>query len=196
MKKRRIVLSSFLILAVLVMGIGFAALVETLNLTGTATYRPTSVVETDVSSAIKFTKATPDGNYCVSATVIDDDNADMTIIFNDAGVSDTFTAVATYVVKYEAEANAHLPVVHLTPTAAVTLLGTTTPAEGFTIKVEHSHPNGQAVNNMFAPGEEMTITVTVTCDATKIQNQSSNTTASISVALDYNTEDLVQGTEE
>ena len=195
MKKRRIVLASFLILAVLVMGIGFAALVETLNLTGTATYRPTSVVETDVSSAIKFTKATPDGNYCVSATVLDEDNADMTVIFNDAGESDTFVAVATYIVKYDAAENAHLPTVHLTPTAAVTLLGTTTPAEGFTIKVEHSHPNEQAVDNMFAPGEEMTITVTVTCDASQIANQTSNTTASISVALAYNTEDLAQGAE-
>ncbi len=190
MKKRRIAIASFLLLAVLVMGIGFAALVETLNLTGTATYRPTSVVETDVSSAIKFISADPDGDYCISATVIDDDNADMTVIFNDAGVADTFVAKATYIVKYDAAADSHLPSVALDAVAAATLLGSTDAAVGFDVKVDHNHLTEPAVENMFSPGEEMEVIVTVTCDATEITNQASNTTANISVALNYNTADL------
>ena len=69
MKKRRIVLSSHLVVAILVMGIGFAALADTLDVSGSAPFRPASVVATDVNAAIKFLDATPDEDYCVSADV-------------------------------------------------------------------------------------------------------------------------------
>ena len=55
MKKRKIVLTSFLLVAVLVMGIGFAAVADTLNITGTATFRPVTVVNDRVLQLTEFT---------------------------------------------------------------------------------------------------------------------------------------------
>ena len=190
MKKRRIVLASFLLIAVLVMAIGFAALVDTLNITGTATFRPAAVVETDVDAAIYFTQATPDENYCVSATVkADPDEAGMTVVFNDAGETNrTYEAVAEFIVVYQPnDNNAHLPAVKLEAVASAITTGTTTAAPGFDVSVDHEHIGEVAEAGYFSPGETMKIIVTVTCDADQITNTTSNTAASISVALNYST---------
>ena len=192
MKNRRIVLTSLMLIAVLVMGIGFASLVETLRIGGSATFRPTNVVETEVASAIKFVEdsATPDEDYCVSATISGDNDAAMIVVFNDAGVQDVFTAVATFKVVYQATETTHLPSVTLTPVAAINLLGESGAAEGFTIQVAHEHDTTPAVAGKFSPGETMTITVTVTYDATVDPSVAANYIANISVALNYYTEDL------
>ena len=188
MKNRRLAITSFILIAVLVMGIGFAALVDTLNITGTATFRPAAVVETDVDAAIYFTDAVSDENYCVSATVkADPDEAGMTVVFNDAGeVNRTYDASATFTVVYKpTDASAHLPAVKLEAVASAIVPGTATEAE-----VEHVHVNaeGEEIDKeLFEPGDTMLIIVTVYCDATKITNTSSNTAASISVALNYST---------
>ena len=190
MKNRRIAIASFLLIAVLVMGIGFAALVDTLNITGTATFRPAAVVETDVDAAIYFTQATPDENYCVSATIkADPDEAGMTVVFNDAGETDrTYTASASFLVVYQPTTeNAHLPAVKLDAVASAIVPGTTDAAPGFTVSVAHEHIGEVAEEGMFSPGESMLVTVTVTLDATKITNTSSNSAANISVALNYST---------
>ena len=190
MKNRRIVLGSLLLIAVLVMGIGFAALVDTLNITGTATFRPSAVVETDVDAAIYFTTATPDENYCVSASIkADPDEAGMTVVFNDAGETDrTYKATATFLVVYQpTDTNAHLPAVKLDAVASAIVPGTTEAATGFTVDVEHEHVGTVAEEGMFSPGESMLVTVTVACDANQISNTSSNSAANISVALKYST---------
>lgn len=190
MKKRRIAITSFLILAVLVMGVGFAALVDTLNITGTATFRPSAVVETDVDSAIYFTQATPDENYCVSATIkADPDEAGMTVVFNDAGETNrTYEATATFTIVYQPSDNsAHLPAVKLEAVASAITPGTAELAPGFTVTVAHEHIGEVAEEGYFSPGETMQVTVTVTCDADQITNTTSNSAASISVALNYST---------
>ena len=190
MKKRRLVLGSLLLAAVLVMGIGFAALVDKLNITGTATFRPADVVITDVDAAIYFKEATPDEDYCISATVkADPDEAGMTVVFNDAGETNrTYEATATFLVVYQpTDLNAHLPAVKLTPTATAITSGTSTPAPGFTVTVSHKHEGTPAVEGMFSPGESMLVTVTVTCKADEITNTTSNSEATISVSLAYDT---------
>lgn len=193
MKKRRLAFAAFLLIAVLVMGIGFAALVDTLNITGTATFRPAAVVETDVDAAIYFSKATPtdEEGYCVSATVkTDPDEAGMTVVFNDAGETDrTYVATAQFEVVYQpTDSNAHLPAVKLDWTATATVPGTNELAPGFSVSVAHEHIGEVAEEGYFSPGETMLVTVTVTCDATRITNTTSNSAANISVALSYNTE--------
>lgn len=190
MKKRRLVLGSLLLAAVLVMGIGFAALVDTLNITGTATFRPAGVVETDVDAAIYFTTAAPDEDYCISANV--DSNPDiayMTVVFNDAGETNRiYEATATFTVLYQpTDANAHLPAVKLTPSASILTTGTSNPAPGFTVNVAHEHIGAVAEEGMFSPGESMKVTVTVTCNADEITNTTSNSEATISVSLAYDT---------
>lgn len=190
MKKRRLAIASFLLIAVLMMAIGFAALVDTLNVTGTATFRPATVVETDVDAAIYFTEATPDENYCVSATVkADPDEAGMTVVFNDAGETNrTYEAVAKFIVVYQpADPNAHLPAVKLDAVASAIVPGTAELATGFEVIVTHEHIGEVAEEGYFSPGESMEITVTVICDATQITNTASNSQASISVALNYST---------
>lgn len=190
MKNRRLAIASFILIAVLMMGIGFAALVDTLNITGTATFRPAAVVETDVDAAIYFTEATPDENYCVSATIkTDPDEAGMTVVFNDAGETNrTYEAVAKFIVIYQpTDTNAHLPAVKLEAVASAITPGTAELAPGFNVTVDHEHIGEVAEEGYFSPGESMEITVTVTCDATQITNTSSNSAASISVALNYST---------
>ena len=58
MKKRRTIIISFLLLATLVMGVGYAAVADTLNITGRASFRPASLVAGEVASAIKFDNTT------------------------------------------------------------------------------------------------------------------------------------------
>ena len=192
MKNRRLAIVSFLLIAVLVMGVGFAALVDTLNITGTATFRPAAVVETDVDAAIYFTQAEADGDYCISASIknSDPDEATMTVYFNDAGETDrTYTATATFTVVYQpAENNAHLPAVQMTYEATALVPGTANVATGFTVSVAHEHVGEQQkVDKMFSPGETMLVTVTVTCNADAITETTTESMANISVALKFST---------
>ena len=191
MKNRRLAIVSFLLIAVLVMGVGFAALVDTLNVTGSATFRPAAVVETDVDAAIYFTQAEADGDYCISASVktSDPDEATMTVYFNDAGEIDrTYTATATFTVVYQPqEENAHLPAVQMAYEASALVPGTANLAPGFEVTVEHEHVGEQKVAEMFSPGETMLVTVIVTCNADAIDNTSSESMANITVALKYST---------
>ena len=192
MKNRRLAIVSFLLIAVLVMGVGFAALVDTLNVTGSATFRPAAVVETDVDAAIYFTQAEADGDYCISASIktSDPDEATMTVYFNDAGEVDrTYTATATFTVVYQPqEENAHLPAVQMAYEASALVPGTANLAPGFEVTVEHEHVGEQQkVEGMFSPGETMLVTVIVTCNADAIDNTSSESMANITVALKYST---------
>ena len=191
MKNRRLAIVSFLLIAVLVMGVGFAALVDTLNVTGSATFRPAAVVETDVDAAIYFTQAEADGDYCISASVktSDPDEATMTVYFNDAGETDrTYTAIATFTVVYQPqEENAHLPAVQMAYEASALVPGTANLAPGFEVTVQHEHVGQQKVTEMFSPGETMLVTVIVTCNADAINNTTSESMANITVALKYST---------
>lgn len=105
MKNRRFAIVAFLLVATLVMGIGFAAVTGQLNITGTAKYNSFTETSSDVHSAIKFTEATAVKNC--TATITDTqngDSADLTVTFNDETSSnegDDFEAVAIYTIAYE-----------------------------------------------------------------------------------------------
>ena len=194
MKKRRIVLASFLLIAVLVMAIGFAEVVDKLFITGEAKYRPIGVVKNDVDAAIKFTDAKSTSSACTSAILdtedVTGDTAKMKVVFNDNGEpNQTFIATAEFTVKYEnPDANAHLPSVYLNVSAAATTSGTANVAPGYTVTVDHVHPEGgQAVDEMFSPGEEMTVVVTVEYNPAMNPTPGQTDNADISIVLNYNT---------
>lgn len=105
MRKRRLVIVSFLLCSTLIMGIGFAAIAGELKITGSAIYRPTSVVQKVVDGAILFDieTATP-GENCTCASVSRDRNtAKMVAVFNDVGDGiETFRATADFTITYKA----------------------------------------------------------------------------------------------
>ena len=189
MKKRRIAITSFLILAVLVMGVGFAALAETLNISGTATYRPANVVNDRVDAAIKFTKATPDKVYCTAASY-SGDAADMTVLINDAGEKNLFEATAIYEVTYDTTDMTY-PAVEIDIEKSITqALGSNVSIAGFSIDVSYEYDTDATVANKLSPGETMTVTVTVTYNSEDAPDLSEVSLATIAVALHYSTEDL------
>ncbi len=106
MKNRRFAIVAFLLVATLVMGIGFAAVSGQLNITGSATYNSFAETSSNIHSAIKFTEATAVQNC--TASITDEQNgansADLTVTFNDETSSnegDNFEAVAIYTIAYE-----------------------------------------------------------------------------------------------
>ena len=192
MKKRRIAIVAFLLVATLVLGIGYAAIADQLEITGTATYRPTSVVNDRVDAAIKFTDATPDEKYCTAAT-FSADAATMTVLINDVGDGTTeFPAVATYKVAYDTTDTSY-PDVKINPTATITqAVGDPTPAEGYSIDVQVVYDNAEdAAAGMLSAGNTATITVTVTYDSTiAATTPTAPVTAAIGVVLGCETQDV------
>lgn len=193
MKKRRIVIISFVLAAVLTVGVGFAALAETLNISGTGTFRPVSVVNDRVDAAISFTNATADNIYCTAASA-SGDMADMTVLINDAGERTEFEAVAIYEVTYSA-ANAGAstyPAVEISVEKELTqALGSSASIAGFAIDVTYNYEDNAKVANKLSPGEKMTVTVKVTYNKANDPTLTEISTASIAVALHYSTEDAV-----
>ena len=192
MKKRRIAIISFVLVAVLTMGIGFAALAETLNISGTATFRPTNVVNDRVDAAIAFTKATADGDYC-TAVSYSGDAAGMTVLINDAGESNIFEAVAVYEVTYDGAAAGATtyPAVKIDTEQTITqTLGSTVSVDGFSINVAYAYAENAKVADRLSPGETMTVTVTVTYDKSQAPDLAEVSLANIAVALHYSTEDI------
>ena len=189
MKNRRIAITSFLLLAVLVMGIGFAAVADTLNITGTATFRPTNVVNDRVDAAIKFSGAEADGIYCTAASY-SADSADMTVLINDAGERDEFNAVATYKVIYDTTDTTY-PAVEISVEDSISkALGSDVAIDGFSLNVAYEYAANAAVEGKLSPGEEMTVTVTVSYNTANAPDLAEVSLASIAIALHYSTEDL------
>jgi len=170
MKSRRITIVAFLLCATLVMGIGYAVLADQLSITGNAIYRPNSVVNDRVDGAIKFTAANADGDHCTSATVTGDDTADMTVVINDiADGTNTFEAVATYTVTYE---TTDLSLSKVVVSAAPTITAGPSSSEavpGFSIDAVVTYDDAaDAAAGVLSPGNTLTVTVTVTYDATAV----------------------------
>ena len=118
MKKRRTIIISFLLLATLVMGVGYAAVADTLNITGRASFRPASLVAGEVASAIKFDKtfgtngATPhlsfdDDITHVTASVVEDNEAALTLVINDTTTLEDYTVTVSYKVMYNNKTPPH-----------------------------------------------------------------------------------------
>lgn len=119
MKNRRFAITVFLLVATLVMGIGFAAVSGQLNITGTAKYNSFTETSSDVHSAIKFTEASAVKNCTASITDTQNgDSADLTVTFNDEtseNDGDDFEAVAIYTIAYESTDTTLSPVTFSDP---------------------------------------------------------------------------------
>ena len=103
MKNRRIAITAFLLIATLVMGIGFATVTGQLNIMGTAKYNSFAETSSDVHTAVKFVEVKNVTNCTAKITdTAMGDTANIIIAFNDADEdANTFTASATYVIAYE-----------------------------------------------------------------------------------------------
>lgn len=172
MKNRRFALTAFLIVAVLVMGIGFAALVDTLNITGDVTFNPAGAVIGEKAGAIKFSSAADDtvatpaagevGPVTVNASVLSDESASVQVIIN--GITDrteAYVATAKFTVLYETT-NTTLDPVYLYPAFTTEVDA----ANGFTVELLDSTGVAFADGTQLAPGAEIEITVKVTFDPT------------------------------
>lgn len=178
MKKKSLVIAAFLLCATLVMGVGFAALSGTLNITGTAYFNGTAATNSDILSSLKFTNATA-GDNC-TATVASDHSATMDVVFNDTDgtVGKVFTATATYTIAYESSTAINLPDVKFsTPNPTITSAAGST---GFAISTNWT------TDQTLEFGKTITVTVTVTYTN---QNpvETNTVSATIAVPLPYAT---------
>ena len=154
MKKRNLVFVAFMLCATLVMGVGFAALSGTLNITGTAYFNGTAATNSDILSSLKFTNAAA-GDNCTAA-VATDHSATMDVVFNDTEgtVGEVFTATATYTIAYTSTTATNLPDVKFsTPAPTIT---SAAGSAGFAISTDWN------ADTTLAFGNTVTITVTVT----------------------------------
>ncbi len=136
MKKRRIIITAFILCASLVIGIGYATITGNLYINGTATFKGSVALDEQV--AVGFT-ASKTGTNCTDASIDTSDKtkANITVVFNDTlGNAYEFTGNATYKISYNAD-DETLPSVMLNnPTATVTA-GTANKGE-FTITATYS----------------------------------------------------------
>ena len=189
MKRRRLAIVAFLLSAILVMGIGYAAVSGTLNITGTAYFHGTGTSGTAINAAVKFKDEIAVSNSeMVSASITDTTNylaADMNVTFNDAvGTPGTpFSAYATFTIVYEGEANNNMlkDVKFDTPNPTIPSAQN---SPGFSIAAEFVEADSQSgtVNDdgtcVLKAGETIKVTVTVT-----YTNQDPVETGTVSAAI-------------
>lgn len=202
MKKRRTIIISFLLLATLVMGVGYAAVADTLNITGRASFRPATLVAGEVASAIKFDKtfgtngATPhlsfdDDITHVTASVLEDNEAALTLVINDTKTLDNYTATVTYKVMYDIGTGdaASYPDVNVVPTS--TLKNAGEDVEGFDIKTvltDSETPGAGTSVSSLEPGQVAYVHVTITYE-TPATVPTAVVAGNIAVTLNFNTPD-------
>ena len=143
MKQRRLTIVAFLLIATLVLGIGYAAISGTLAIDGTATYNPNSLLES--MTKVYFSHVTT--TDCAVSLDAAGENATMTVAFNDlegtdVGGTSSYTAIADFTVSYAVgmQVNAaNLP--------NATVNATVTPAncEGFTVAGEFASTHNTTV---------------------------------------------------
>lgn len=170
MKKRRIVIISFVLAAVLAIGVGFAAMADTLTITGPVNFVKADEVLGAKDDAIKFVEVVStdpvkdaDGPVSISAAVSDTDKdaASISVTINDiTGRVEPYVATAIFSVTYE-DTNPTLDPVYLFPQATIS----NNPA-GFEITAVPVEENGDAIvgadANKLKRGQTMLIKVTVT----------------------------------
>ena len=107
MKNRKLWIISFLVVATVVTGVGFAALTGSLDVTGSAKFIGSGMADTEVRNAINFT-AVKAGDYAVAVLTDTDSNgysktADMTVEFHDldgSTLGSEYTAYADFTITY------------------------------------------------------------------------------------------------
>lgn len=174
MKNRRFAIVAFLLVATLVMGIGFATVTGQLNINGNAKYNSKAETDSSVHGAVKFTAAAGDANCTAKITdTVNGDIANMIVIFNDQnGTGELFTATATYTVKYETTDMSLPDITFSVPNI------TNTNSDKFEVST-----SWDSTAPTLKPGEEATLTVTVSYQATASETGVQN--ATITIPLPY-----------
>lgn len=174
MKKRRIVIISFVLAAVLAVGVGFATVADTLFINGNFNFRNAQEILGNKDAAIKFTKnvetnppqTATEGAVSITASAADD-IATLKVAINgvttaeDATAVTPYVATATFEVVYETT-DTSLDPVNLTVTKEGGALDN---VDGLVVTVEPS-------KTTLKVGETMTVTVTVTYTPTVEANNS------------------------
>ena len=174
MKKRRIVIISFVLAAVLAVGVGFATVADTLFINGNFNFRNAQEILGNKDAAIKFTKnvetippqTATDGAVSITASAADD-IATLKVAINGVATAEDATAVTPYVatatfeVVYETT-DTSLDPVNLTVTKEGSALDN---VDGLVVTVEPS-------KTTLKVGETMKVTVTVTYTPTVEANNS------------------------
>ena len=202
MKKRRTAIVSFLIIAVLVMGIGFAAVVDELSIVGNTTFRPSSLVDFDTATAVHFDKSygtngvelSFDANSEIfkdNGSKVDEtldpnlDSATLSVgISGQSGVTD-YEYVAIYKVVYEEEVGTqNLSTVYVTVESSITDAGVA--VDGFDIDANlYTDEAGSAIVTEMNPGDVAYAIVTVTYTE---QGATADVIGTVDVSLSFDNE--------
>lgn len=179
MKKRRIAIAAFLLAATLVMGVGFAAITGTLNITGTAYFHGKSATSSDILAAIRFTdNISVNDESIVVANKKSDHAASMDVTFRDTDAvpGEVFTATATYEIEYTSDKVATLPDITFSVPAPTITSAAGSP--GFAITTNWNAPQ------TISFGDTITVTVTVTY-TNQDPAETGSVSATIAVPLPY-----------
>lgn len=186
MKNRRNMIVAFLLCACLIVGVGYAALVDELVIDATGTF---SESPTDFDQGVKFTNIITKGNG-MSATIQDDDLVNLTVNFisgdeasYDAHTDGVYTSTLEVEFTYYTAGDSDLPTsaVFSAPVFAET------PETGWDVEMTLVNSAGAHVSNVtLMNNETATVLITVKCNPSA-DNAQLNTTFKINVPVAENT---------
>jgi hypothetical protein len=173
MKKRRIVIISFVLAAVLAVGVGFATVADTLFINGNFNFRNAQEILGNKDAAIKFTKnvetippqTATDGAVSITASAADD-IATLKVAINGVTTADGATSVTPYV------ATATFEVVYETTDTSLDPVNLTVTKDGNALTIPGLEIDVNPSKTTLKVGETMTVTVTVTYTPTVDANNS------------------------
>ncbi len=169
MKNRKLVIVAFMLVAAMVIGVGYAAATGSLTIKGTATYYNPD--QTTVENMVKFTQATP-GDADVVAGVGDGKEATMDIVFDATDAVETegrklITKTATYIITYTPDANAEVTTnVQFKDVAAVVPTSETSGIDASKLSI--STTGIDATKILDKTNNTATVTVTAVLDCTDL----------------------------
>ena len=105
MRNRKAIIVSFVLVACMLIGVGYAAITGSLDITGNTFFYSASETGAQVHQAVKFKSAATVAvsdvkNVSCNASLTGDDTADLAIVFTDTDLADTSTSYYA-IVKYE-----------------------------------------------------------------------------------------------
>lgn len=213
MKNRKLFIMSFLVAATLVVGVGFAALTGSLDVTGTAKFVGSGVADVEVRNALNFTKAQAGQNAVASLTRTDpltgfSKYADLTVEFHDldgSTLGQRYDAYADYTITYGEEGEL-LPEMTLCSLdtessaehkATVTITETGTIQGTFTIDAYWVTADGVNLgkeSQVLTAGQSVIMRVYVTyVEDDEADHPQDSFSASITVSLPFHTVDNTSG---
>ena len=205
MKKRRTIIISFLLVATLIMGVGYAAVADKLTIGGRASFKPASAVASEVASSIYFDttyttvdrfgdteNVIPTLSAGFSADVTKPNSATLSVAFN--GVENRENYKASVELKIIYEESASLPDVTMSVTA-LDIADSGAAVEGFKKPtVDLYYYDDQSVKQTItpgttavAPGTEVFALVTIEYDLTGIEVPAALVAGTIDISIHCDT---------